>query len=155
MDKKTSVLRICLHQDRPVERTALTYLNKCERTRTTLVSCAINEFVERYQLDDLTSSELKKFLRNYMDFLNGEGESTTRLQKSLFLIGADGKKDICNKTQNDYSSTVCEIVSSTPSATTLSREIEPQTPKETEERNLSDASREKMNSVLGMFRNQK
>lgn len=156
MEKKVSVLRICLNHDRPIESESLIYLNKCSRSRSTLVSCAIREFVEKYQLSELSSEELKKFLRSYMDFVNGtdKPDANSRLQKSLQLIGTDGKCEIHRDFSANQTTTLSIPEDPIPSPIDM-HDTGRCAPVEAEERNLSTASREKMNNVLGMFRSQK
>lgn len=161
MDKNFTAIRMCFHPDRSIEREALSHLQKCKRSQATLVSCAIREFVEKYQLHDLTEEELKKFLKTYMDFISGvnkAGADASRLQKSLRLIGSEGKREPADKSADACQTSPSPTGSfDSPSASAPEEKESSYSPSPVhkDEPLVSEASREKMNSVLGMFRQQK
>lgn len=160
MEKDITVVRVCLHSDRHIEKDAAIYLQKCKRSQATFVSCAIKEFVEKYQLQDLNDEETKQFLKSYVNFVCGvtEPDNASRLQKSLQLIGSDGKRENAGDEKNGGWSSPSTIDNPNTLSTPSVDEKEcasPSPPAFREEKNISEASREKMNSVLGKFRQQK
>lgn len=158
MEKDITVVRVCLHSDRHIERDAAIYLQKCKRSQATFVSCAIKEFVEKYQLQDLNDEETKQFLKSYVNFVYGlaEPDNASRLQKSLQLIGSDGKKESAAEKGGWTSSSAIDYSDAFSTPSVDEKECaSPPPPAFREEKNISEASREKMNSVLGKFRQQK